>query len=64
MADIDHLIVGAPVYFGKIPVQAADCIKAVRGTGKRATVIVVHGNRDFGVALYRLVEILLKNDLG
>jgi Pyruvate/2-oxoacid:ferredoxin oxidoreductase delta subunit/flavodoxin len=61
MADIDHLIVGAPVYFGKLPAQAADCIKAVRGNGKRATAIVVYGNRDYGVALQRLVERLLKN---
>jgi ferredoxin len=62
MADIDHLIVGAPVYFGKLPAQAADCIKCIKGNGKGATAIVVYGNRDYGVALQRLVESLLKND--
>jgi Pyruvate/2-oxoacid:ferredoxin oxidoreductase delta subunit len=62
MADIDHLIVGAPVYFGKLPAQAADGIKSIRGNGKRATAIVVYGNRDYGMALYQMVERLLKND--
>ena len=61
MADIDHLIVGAPVYFGKLPAQAADCIESIKGNGKGATAIVVYGNRDYGVALQRMVEILLKN---
>jgi ferredoxin len=61
MADIDHLIVGAPVYFGKLPVQAADCIESIKGNGKGATAIVVYGNRDYGVALRRLAEILQKN---
>ena len=62
MADIDHVIVGAPVYFGKLPAQAADCIESIKGNGKGATAIVVYGNRDYGVALRRLVELLLKNN--
>ena len=61
MADIDHVIVGAPVYFGKLPAQAADCVGSIRGNGKGATAIVVYGNRDYGAALRRLAEILLKN---
>jgi len=61
MADIDHLIVGAPVYFGKLPVLAADCIESIKGNGKGATAIVVYGNRDYGVALRRLVGSLQKN---
>ncbi len=62
MADIDHLIVGAPVYFGRLPAPAAECIGSIRGKGKGATAIVVYGNRDYGVSLRRLVERLQKND--
>ena len=61
MAEFDHLIVGAPVYFGKLPAQAAVCIESIKGNGKGATAIVVYGNRDYGVALHRLVESLQKN---
>jgi ferredoxin len=61
MANIDHLIVGAPVYFGKLPAQAADCIASIKGNGKGATAIIVYGNRDYGVALQRLVESLQIN---
>jgi len=59
--NIDHLIVGAPVYFGKLPVEVIECIKSIEGNGKGSTAIVVYGNRDYGIALYHMVEILLKN---
>jgi Pyruvate/2-oxoacid:ferredoxin oxidoreductase delta subunit len=58
---IDHLIIGAPVYSGKLPVQAIECIKSFQGSGKECTAIVVYGNRDYGVALYNLVKILSEN---
>ncbi len=58
MEDIDHLIVGAPVYFGKLPLQAVECLRALPGTGKECTAIVVYGNRDYGIALHRMVEML------
>ena len=64
IADIDHLIVGTPVYFGKLPIQAIECLKSIHVKGKESTAIVVYGNRDFGIALYRMVEILLKNGFG
>jgi len=59
--NIDHLIVGAPVHIGKIPLQAQECLRALHGTGKECTAIVVYGNRDYGVALYQMFEILSKN---
>jgi hypothetical protein len=59
--NIDHLIVGAPVHVGKLPLQAVECLSALPGTGKECTAIVVYGNRDYGIALYRMVEILSKN---
>jgi ferredoxin len=58
---IDHLIVGAPVYAGKLPRQAMECLTALRGTGEECTAIVVYGNRDYGIALQRMTEILFTN---
>ncbi|MEJ2505966.1 MAG: hypothetical protein P8Y81_06865, partial [Ignavibacteriaceae bacterium] len=63
-ANVDHLSVGAPVYFGKIPVQALECLKVISGKRKECTAIVVYGNRDYGIALYRMVEILSNNGFG
>jgi len=63
-ANIDHLIVGAPVYSGKLPLQAMECIRAIGGNGKECSAIVVYGNRNYGIALYRMVEILSENGFG
>ena len=60
-ANIDYLIVGAPVYFGKLPIEVIECLKSINGNGKESTAIIVYGNRDYGKALYCMVEILLKN---
>jgi len=59
--NIDYLIVGAPVYFGKLPVEVIECLKSINGDRKESTAIVVYGNRDYGKALYSMVEILMKN---
>lgn len=56
--DIDHLIVGAPVYTGKMPLQVIECLEKINGYGITATAIVVYGNRDYGVALRKMVEML------
>jgi hypothetical protein len=61
LSDIDHLIVGSPVYSGKLPVEVIECLKFIEGNGKESTAIFVYGNRDYGIALYRMVEILFKN---
>lgn len=58
--NIDHLIIGAPVYAGKLPVQVIECLNALSGKGKECTVVVVYGNRDYGVALRNLAEILIE----
>ena len=63
-ANIDHLIIGAPVYFGKLPVQFIECLRFIRGNGKECSAIVVYGNRDYGIALYQMVEILSNNGFG
>lgn len=54
----DHLIVGAPVYSGKLPIQVIECLKALNGDGKACSAIVVYGNRDYGRALHQMAEIL------
>ena len=59
--DIDHLIVGAPVYAGKLPLQTIDYLRDFGGIGKQCTAIVVYGNRDYGIALYNMVEMLSQN---
>jgi ferredoxin len=56
--NIDHLIVGAPVYSGKLPIQVIDCLKTLNGEGKTCSAIVVYGNRDYGRALHQMAEIL------
>jgi ferredoxin len=58
---IDHLIAGAPVYCGKLPLQAIECLEALKGKGKKATVVAVYGNRDYGIALHNMAEILSHN---
>ena len=57
----DHVVVGVPVYLGKIPPLAAQVLSVIRGHGRRASAVAVYGNRDFGVALRRLCEALTRS---
>lgn len=59
LSGIDHLIVGAPVYAGKVAPMMVQALTVLRGNGSPATAIVVYGNRDYGIALRRLVEMLI-----
>jgi len=61
LENIDHLIIGAPVYSGKLPIQVVACLKSISGNGKKCTAVVVYGNRDYGIALYHMVELLSNN---
>lgn len=54
----DHLIVGAPVYCGKLPLQVIECLSKINIEETAATAVVVYGNRDFGVSLHTLVALL------
>ena len=60
-ANIDHLVFGAPVHSGKLPLQVIKCLSSIAGNGKQCSAIVVYGNRDYGIALYQMVEILFSN---
>ncbi len=55
---IDHLIVGAPVHSGKLPIQVAKCLRELDGRAMECSAIVVYGNRDYGIALRSMVELL------
>lgn len=59
--DIDYLIVGSPVYSGKLPLQVIQCLNVIKGHGVKCVAIVVYGNRDFGIALSSLADILISN---
>ena len=55
------LIVGVPVYAGRIPTLAVDRIQRFKGKGTRAVAIAVYGNRDYDDALLELSDILSTN---
>ena len=55
---IDCLIVGSPVHSGKLPLLVLEYLRTMNGKGKEAIAIVVYGNRDYGIALYNMVELL------
>ncbi len=61
LSDIDHLIVGAPVYAGKLPLPVIETLTTVKVKNKQCTCVVVYGNRDYGVALRDLVERMTNN---
>jgi ferredoxin len=58
VASYDRLVFGVPVYAGKVPAFVQNLIKDIPGEGKSATAVVVYGNRDYGIALLRLTELL------
>ena len=52
------LIVGIPVYAGRVPQMAVERIRRFKGEGTRALAIAVYGNRDYDDALLELSDIL------
>lgn len=50
-------IIGAPVYAGRIPIQAERRLKKLKADGAPAVVVVVYGNRDYEDALLELRDI-------
>lgn len=60
--DSDNLvIVGVPVYSGRVPGILADYLSGIKGNNTRAVFIVVYGNRDYDDALLELKDIMEKN---
>ena len=54
------LIVGAPVYMGRVPAIINDWIHSIKGSNTPAVCVVVYGNRAYENALLELKDILTK----
>lgn len=52
----DLLIVGVPVYAGRIPEQASHALRRIKGNGTPALLVCVYGNRDYDDALLELKD--------
>lgn len=53
----DVLILGVPVYAGRVPAVAAGRLKRLHGSGQPAIAVCVYGNRDYDDALAELCDI-------
>jgi len=56
----DLVILGVPVYGGRVPVTAAERIRRIKGNGAPAAVVVVYGNRAYEDALIELRDLALE----
>ena len=56
------LIVGIPVYAGRVPAMAVERIRKFKGNGTRAVALAIYGNRDYDDALLELSDILSENN--
>lgn len=54
----DVVVVAAPVYGGRLPVQVAAALEQLKGNNATAIALVVYGNRDFDDALLELTDIM------
>lgn len=61
MGDGDLLVVGMPVYSGRIPASALPALRKFRGNGTPAVVVCVYGNRDYDDALLELTDVVGEN---
>jgi len=55
------LIVGVPVYMGRVPALLTDWLHAIRAHNTPAVCVVVYGNRTYEDALLELADILAKD---
>ena len=58
LGNCNHVVIGAPVYMGKLPLLVKEFLVSLDGKGTSCSAVVVYGNRDYGVALKNMVEIL------
>ncbi len=57
----DILIIGVPVYAGRVPNILLEYLESIEGNGALAVSIVLYGNRDYDDALIELRDILVRN---
>lgn len=58
----DLVIVGVPVYAGRVPNVLLKYLNTIKGNGALAAAVVVYGNRDYDDALIELRDILVLNE--
>ena len=51
------VVIGVPVYGGRIPLQAAEYLETLDGNGRAAVLVTVYGNRHYDDALLELVDL-------
>ncbi|NDW13520.1 4Fe-4S ferredoxin [Bacteroides sp. 214] len=61
LAADDLLIVGIPVYAGRVPALAAERLAKFKGHNTPAVIVCVYGNRDYDDALLELKDIVETN---
>ncbi len=59
-ADGELAVIGAPVYSGRVPADAASRLRRLEGKGTPAVVVVVYGNRAYEDALMELRDLALE----
>lgn len=57
----DFVIIGIPVYSGRVPKPAKNTISAIRGNGTPAALIATYGNRHYDDSLLELKTIVQSN---
>ena len=55
----DIVIIGMPVYGGRIPEYAVEQLRNLKGNGAPAIAMVIYGNRDYDDALLELYDLLV-----
>ena len=58
IANGELLIVGVPVYSGRVPALAREALQSIQGRGNPVVCIVVYGNRAYEDALLELTDIM------
>lgn len=53
----DVVLLGMPVYAGRIPAVARERLSGIRGEGSRCLVVVTYGNRHYDDALLELADL-------
>ncbi|WP_027721297.1 4Fe-4S binding protein [Maridesulfovibrio zosterae] len=58
--DDDLVIIGVPVYSGRVPVVALERFSALKASGTPVVPVVVYGNREYDDALLELVDMTIE----
>ena len=61
LTESDLLLVGMPVYSGRIPIQTLHSLNQIKANQTPAIIVCVYGNRDYDDALLELKELVEAN---